>query len=78
MSQNEPVGSTTREAIKKPLIRSGFFSNGVSGELEERKFSGEEFSDDRRRFVSFEARKTLPKKRYKSSDRSEFVFEKHL
>ena len=55
-------GSTTREAIKKPLIRSGFFINGVPGGLEERKFSGEEFSDDRCRFVSFEARKSATEK----------------
>ena len=47
--------------------------------LEERKIFSEDFSDDRRRFVSLEASDSVGEKRYKSSDRSELVFEKkHL
>ena len=45
--------------------------------LEERKFSGGGFSDDRRTFVSLEASESAGEKRYKWSDRSELVFEKN-
>ena len=41
--------------------------------LEERKFSGGGFSNDRRTFVSLEASESAGEKRYKWSDRSELA-----
>ena len=80
-TETKPMRSSWLQLARRTrsILRKGAEKNGGLRRLEERKIFSEDFSDDRRRFVSLEASDSVGEKRYKSSDRSELVFEKkHL
>ena len=60
----------TFKTKKLPYSLRQLFFNGRRVGLEERRFSGRGFSNERRTFVSFEVNDSVAEKLYKWSDRS--------